>query len=320
MNIPSNSKLGKKKSVALVLSSGGARGLAHIAVIEELEAKGYEISSIAGSSMGAVVGAFYACGKLDVYKEWALKLDPWSVLKLMDFTISSYGFVRGRKVFKTLESFIPDINIQDMNIPFVAVATDMHKGKEVVFKKGSMYRALKASASIPTVVTPSQRKGRILVDGGVMTPIPVEFVKRRKKDLLVICNVNGSQAIKKPKEKPLPSKAYMDQLQVVKSTWEKFFPTNGQQVNGHKKMGYLDIMTKTVDLMQDKLTQLLVDQYKPDLFVEVSRDVGGVFDFHKASEIMDEGRTEFRKRHKQMLLRKSKKKKENAALSLLESN
>jgi NTE family protein len=313
-----NSFQGKKKSVALVLSSGGARGLAHIAVIEELEARGYEITSIAGSSMGAVVGAFYACGKLDVYKEWAMKLDPWSVLKLMDFTISSYGFVRGRKVFKTLESFIPDIDIQDMSIPFVAVATDMHKGKEVAFKKGSMYRALKASASIPTVVTPSQRKGRILVDGGVMTPIPVEFVKRRKKDLLVICNVNGSQAYRKPKGINPPSKAYMDQLKLVKATWDKFFPANGN--HGHKKMGYLDIMTKTVDLMQDKLTQLLVDQHKPDLFVEVSRDVGGVFDFHKAEEIMEAGRKEFVKSFDQMQRKKDKKKQEVAALSLTESN
>lgn len=313
-----NTNKGKKKSVALVLSSGGARGLAHIAVIEELEARGYEVTSIAGSSMGAVVGAFYACGKLDVYKAWALKLDPWSVLKLMDFTISSYGFVRGRKVFKTLESFIPDVNIQDMRIPFVAVATDMHKGKEVTFKKGSMYRALKASASIPTVVTPSQRKGRILVDGGVMTPIPVEFVKRRKKDLLVISNVNGSQAYEKPKDIKPPTKAYLDQLQVVKATWEKFFPTNGQPE--HKKMGYFDIMTKTVDLMQDKLTQLLMDQYRPDLVVEVSREVGGVFDFHKAEEIMETGRKAFVKSHEQMLDNKDQKKQEEAALKLIETN
>ncbi len=309
----------KKRSVALVLSSGGARGLAHIAVIEELEARGYEISSIAGSSMGAVVGAFYACGKLDVYKDWALKLDPWSVLKLMDFTISSHGFVRGRKVFKTLESFIPDVSIQDMNIPFVAVATDMHKGKEVAFKKGSMYRALKASASIPTVVTPSERKGRILVDGGVMTPIPVEFVKRRKKDLLVICNVNGSQAYVKPKEMKSPSKAYLDQIQVVRATWEKFFPTD-QREQGHKKMGYLDIMTKTVDLMQDKLTQLLVDYHQPDLYVEVSRDVGGVFDFHKAKEIIETGRKEFIESHDQMRLQKISKNKEDPAISLSKSN
>lgn len=287
----------KKKKVALVLSSGGARGLAHIAVIEELEARGFEITSIAGSSMGAVIGAFYACGKLDVYKEWALKLDPWSVFKLMDFTISSYGFVRGKKVFKTLESMIPDMDIRDMNIPFAAVATDIDAGKEIVFKKGSMYRALKASASIPTVITPSQRKGRALVDGGVMTPIPVEFVKRKKKDLLVICNVNGPQPYKKPTEDKAPSKAYLEQLQVVKATWEKFFPPNQQETP--RKLGYFELLTKSIDLMQDKLTQLLVDQYKPDLFVEVSRDVGGVFDFHKAEEIIEVGREEFIKSFEQ---------------------
>lgn len=304
----------KKKTVALVLSSGGARGLAHIAVIEELEARGYEITSISGSSMGALVGAFYACGQLDVYKEWALKLDPWSVLKLMDFTISPYGFVRGRKVFKTLETIIPDVDIQDMRIPFVALATDMHKGKEVVFKKGSMYRAIKASASVPTVITPSQRKGRILVDGGVMTPIPVEFVKRRKKDLLVICDVNGPQPYKKPKGQTPPSKAYLDQLQLVKATWDRFFPANGQQ--GYKKMGYLDIMAKTMDLMQDKLTQLLVKQYQPDLFVQVSRDVGGIFDFHKASEIIEAGRQEFVKNYEQKPRQPKKKKREEVAASL----
>lgn len=114
-----------------------------------------------------------------------------------------------------------------MRIPFVAIATDMQKGKEVVFKKGSMYRAIKASASVPTVITPSQRKGRILVDGGVMTPIPVEFVKRRKKDFLVISDVNGPQPYKKPKGEASPSKAYLDQLPLVRAAWDKFF----QQMN-----------------------------------------------------------------------------------------
>lgn len=283
--------------VSLVLSSGGARGLAHIGVIEGLEAAGYTITSVAGSSIGAVIGAFYACGELESYKQWAMEIDQWTVFKLMDFTLSAQGFIRGEKVFKALESLIPDRKIQDLDIPFAAVATDIQKGKEVVFKKGSMYRALKASASIPTVVKPLRHKGRELIDGGVMTPIPVEFIKRKKGDLLVVSNVNaGGRYPKRVSGADLEDQnqnTYFRQLNGFRNALEKLLPANNAAVT--KKMGYLDLLTRTVDLMQDKMTNLLMEKHKPDLVINIPRNACGVFDFNKAKEMIDIGREEFDK-------------------------
>ncbi len=285
------------KKVALVLSSGGARGLAHIGVIESLEENGFEIVSIAGSSIGAMIGAFYACDKLPIYKEWALGLDQWNVFSLMDFTLSAQGFIKGEKVFKTLESIIPDVKIQDMRIPFRAVATDIQKGKEVAFKKGSMYRAIKASASIPTVVRPSQHKGRELIDGGVMTPIPVEFVKKKKKDLLVISDVNGAVPYIAPQHvqaKPdLDQNNYQKQLNALRTAWEKLLPPSESRAT--KKLGYFDLLTRTIHLMQDKVALLLIEKYAPDLLVQISRDACGVFDFHKAEQMIAVGRESFQR-------------------------
>ncbi len=283
--------------IALVLSSGGARGLAHIGVIEALETHGFEISSISGSSIGAIIGAFKACGKLDVYKEWALTLDQWNVFKLMDFTLSAQGFIRGEKVFKAMEQLIPDIRIQDMDIPFTAVATDVQKRKEVVFKKGSMYKAIKASASIPTVVQPLRHKGRELIDGGVMTPIPVEFVKRTKGDLLVISNVNGAGTFVPPEHAiskvALEQNNYFKQMAAFRKAWERFLPAGDRKPT--KKLGYFDLLGQSIDLMQDKLAQLLIEKYHPDLVVNTPRASCGVFDFHKAERMVAAGRDGFDK-------------------------
>ncbi|MEM9327940.1 MAG: patatin-like phospholipase family protein [Bacteroidota bacterium] len=288
------------RNVALVLSSGGARGLAHIGVIDSLQEQGFHIRSIAGSSIGAVVGAFYAAGQLDTYKEWMLGLDQWSVLKLMDFTLSAQGFLRGEKIFKTLETMIEDQKIQDLSIPFVAVATDIQKGKEVVFKKGSMYRALKASASIPTVIKPTTHKGRELIDGGVMTPIPVEFVKRKKSDLLVIVNVSapGHFAKEQPEEQQT---AYVKQLAAFKAVWERMLPPADAQPT--KKLGYFDLLARSIDLMQDKVSNLLIEKYQPDLVVNIPRDACGVFDFHKGAEMIKAGRNAFAEAYAQSAMR-----------------
>ena len=161
------------KSVALVLSSGGARGVAHIGVIEGLLEGGYKIESISGSSMGAVVGAVYAAGKLPNFKEWISNLDKIDVFKLMDFTLSTQGFVRGEKVFNELKKFIGDRNIEDLSIPISIIATDIVGKKEVVFQKGELFTALRASAAIPSVLKPSIIDGIELVDGGLYNPIPI---------------------------------------------------------------------------------------------------------------------------------------------------
>jgi len=276
------------KKVALVLSSGGARGLAHIGVIEALEEQGYEITSIAGSSIGAVVGAFYACGKLQEYKKWAINLDRYDVFKLIDFTFSVQGFVKGEKVFKTLETVIPNCNIEDMRIPFAAVVTDINDKKEVVFREGSMYQAIKASVAIPTVIKPVTINNVEYIDGGVTNPIPIDHVKRHKGDILVVSNVNAIIPYRhqKTKEERKEEESYNDKIQSFIANWAKKLPGNSEV---SKKLGFFDILNESIDLMQDRLTQLLLEKHNPDHLVNISRDVCGTFEFYKAEDLISIG-------------------------------
>ena len=174
-----------KKNVALVLSGGGARGIAHIGVIEELEKQGFDIKSISGTSMGALVGGVYAVGKMQEYKNWICTLDKFDVFKLVDFTFSTQGLVKGDRVINKMKEFIPDINIEDLKIYYAATATDISRKEEVVFTKGSLYEAVRASISIPTVFTPVKTENSLLVDGGVINNVPINHVKRTKDDIII---------------------------------------------------------------------------------------------------------------------------------------
>jgi NTE family protein len=277
----------EKQKVALVLSSGGARGIAHIGVIEGLIANGYEISSVSGSSVGSLIGAYVACGELDVYKKWVCELDRLNVFKLIDFTFSTSGFIRGEKVFKSLEAIIPDRQIEDFTIPYAAVATDILNKEELVMKSGSMYQVIKASIAIPTVIRPVEYKNHKLIDGGVINPLPVNRVARTEGDILVVSNVNSiipyEPTVKVMKEASI----YSDQLNRFKSRLSKLLPDSSSL---GEKFGYFDLLNQSIDLMQDQLTQLLLDQYKPDISASISRDACSTFEFYRAEEMIAAGR------------------------------
>jgi NTE family protein len=180
-----------RQKVSLVLSGGGARGLAHIGVIEELEKQDFEIVSITGTSMGALVGGICALGKLEEFKKWFFTLDKFKVFSLVDFTLSSQGLVKGERVFNKLKEFIEDKNIEDLKIAYAAVAVDLIKSEERVFTGGSVYDAIRASIAIPTVFTPVNIGNSLLVDGGILNNIPTNHAKRFKDDLLIAVNVNA---------------------------------------------------------------------------------------------------------------------------------
>ena len=180
-----------KQDVALVLSSGGARGLAHIGAIEELEAQGYRIGSIAGCSMGALIGGVYAAGKLEAFREWMKTIDKKKMLELTDFSFSLNHIVKGTRIIEAIMEFVPDMLIEDLPIPYCAVATDLKAGREVVFNKGSLFEAIRASISLPSFYEPVQRDDMILIDGGVINPIPLNRVKRNTGDILVGVDVSG---------------------------------------------------------------------------------------------------------------------------------
>jgi len=178
-----------EKTVALVLSSGGSRGLAQIVAINELEKQGFHISSVSGSSIGAVIGRLYAMGKLDEYSQWVSSFSRRDVWGFMDFTLTSHGLIKGERVFDSMETFIPDMNIEDMNLPFSAVATDIINEKEVVFTRGSFYEAVRASVALPAVFTPVKYKDTILLDGDILNPVPIDQVVRKPGDMLVVVNL-----------------------------------------------------------------------------------------------------------------------------------
>ena len=177
--------------VALVLGSGGARGYAHIGVIEELEARGYEIACIAGCSMGAVIGGIYAAGKLKEYRDWTQSLDYLDVLRLLDVSFR-LGAIRGEKVFGKIREIVGEINIEDLSIPFTAVATDLTNQQEIWFQEGCLHQAMRASAAIPSLFTPVIQGKRMLVDGGLINPLPIVPVVSSHCDLIIAVNLNST--------------------------------------------------------------------------------------------------------------------------------
>lgn len=180
------------KKVALVLGSGGARGYAHIGVIEELESRGYEIGCIAGCSMGAVIGGIYAAGKLKDYSDWTQSLDYLDVLRLLDVSFR-LGAIRGEKVFGRIRDIVGEINIEELNIPFTAVATDLTNQQEIWFQEGCLHQAMRASAAIPSLFTPVIQGKRMLVDGGLLNPLPIVPVVSSHCDLIIAVNLNSAQ-------------------------------------------------------------------------------------------------------------------------------
>jgi NTE family protein len=280
------------QKVSLVLSSGGARGMAHIGVIEELLSNDFEIAAIAGSSIGALIGGIYAQGKLDEYKKWVSELDKFDVFKLMDFTFTQQGIIKGDKVFQEMSHFINNKPIEELNIPFAAVATDLLNHREVVFTSGSLFDALRASIAIPTILTPHKYKNNQLVDGGVFNPLPVNHVKRQKGDLLVVVDLNAPSDKKAKKNKKESNPEQGNYFNLIKEKIQSMFSSEEER---EEKLNYFNFINKTLDVMQVRISGLLLEQYKPDILVTIPRNACGTFDYHRAEEMIELGKTEFLK-------------------------
>lgn len=278
-----------KKNVALVLSSGGARGLAHIGAIEELERRGYCITSIAGCSMGALIGAMYAAGKLAEVKEWMVQLDKKKILSLVDFSFSLNHLVKGEKVMDALKEIVPDVNIEDLPIPYAAVATDWNSGKEVVFKKGSLYEAVRSSISIPLFFNPVRKGEMLLVDGGLVNGLPLNRVARVKGDLLVGVNVSTHDY----KEEKLMSDI------IDKKTLAKSLPAAiVKRIMDYQEglgLNYMTLLSRTISIMLEQNTRQQIIISKPDIAVQVQMKRYGGNDYDKAAEISLIGENKMRK-------------------------
>jgi NTE family protein len=268
------------KNVALVLSSGGSRGLAHIGAISELEKHGFTITSVSGSSIGAVIGGLYAMHKLQEFTSWVSSFKKMNVWGFMDFTLASNGLLKGERVFDKMNTFIPDMNIEDMPIPFAAVATDILHEKEVVFTKGSFYEAVRASIAIPAVFTPVKYNNTILVDGGVLNPIPVEQVSRKNGDMLIVVNLYGENKYDIPKESNT-NNGYLNRLMNTISTLI---------LTGDKhSAGYYSLLSGTTSTMIHRIAKMSIEKHKPDLVINIPHDSANTFDFYKAKELIQLG-------------------------------
>lgn len=269
-----------KQNVALVLSSGGSRGLAHIGVIHELVKQGFQITSVSGSSIGSVIGGLYAMGKLHEYTKWVSTFNKMDVWGFMDFTLTTNGLLKGERIFDKMKTFIPDMNIEDMPIPFAAVATDILHEKEVVFTKGSFYEAVRASVAIPAVFTPVKYKNTILVDGGILNPIPIEHVRRKNGDILIVVNLYGEKKVDIPNEKNIDN-GYLNRLinplLTLISTGDK------------SSKGYYSLLCSTTSTMIQKIAELNIEKHKPDLVINIPHDSASTFDFYKAKELIELG-------------------------------
>lgn len=286
----------RKPTVALALGSGGAKGLAHIGAIEELEAQGFEIVAIAGCSMGALIGGIHAAGKLDIYRDWVCSLDKLDVLKMVDwsFSFAGGGLIKGEKIIGTMLELIGDVRIEDLPIVFTAVATDIEREREVWLTRGSLFDAVRASIAIPTLFRPHAIDGRLLVDGALLNPVPVTPLIREPADYVIAVSIDGPAEINLPVEVSAgetKSKGGIGRL------LGRFLPGNELRVAESSKPhepGALELLGQSMDLMQANLSRLRLAAYQPDLLVQLARNVSSAYEFYRARALIELGREKMR--------------------------
>ncbi len=278
-------------TVSLVLGSGGARGYAHIGAIEEIRRRGYDIVAISGSSMGALVGGMYAAGKLSEYRDWVSSLNWMQVLRLLDFTLSR-GAIRGDRLFVKLAEILQSSpRIEDLAIPFTAIVTDITRQKEVWFQRGPLLEALRASVAIPGLFTPVERDGRLLVDGGVLNPLPIIPVVSAQADLIIAVDLNIPEGcystLQWPDTRFLERSGMSDDWHVPETN----DTGNGKKIPFAKEAGgRLDILLNSVEVMQASLSEYKIAGYPPDLVIRVPKKICSFYEFHRAREVIEFGR------------------------------
>lgn len=314
--------MAKPRRVAVALGSGGARGYAHIGVLDELDARGFEVVSVSGSSMGALVGGLYCAGKLDAYVDWTKSLTQLDVVRLLDISLSKPGVIAAERILARVREILGDVMIEDLPIPFTAVATDLNAGRSVWFQRGSLVDAIRASIAIPGVISPHVYGGRVFGDGGILDALPIAPTTSVASDLTigVILSSDGVpdmgfepaavDAASRPDTRwRRSSRTFMDS-DFMRSVRDRFGieapegddpPDPGvvgvaassagdPTAEMLAKMGRFDVLSRSLDIMQDTLTRYQIARNPPDLMIRVPRKSVRTLDFHKAIEMIDLGR------------------------------
>lgn len=280
----------KQPTVSLVLSSGGARGLAHIGVIQWLEEHGYRIRNVAGASMGALIGGIHAAGGLPTYTAWVCALQRMDIVRLLDLSLSRNSLFKGMRIINVLRDLIGDRDIEGLDIGFTAVATDLDTGREVWLRRGSLFDAIHASIAIPTIFAPVRRDQRLLVDGGLINPVPIAPTLNDCTDLTVVVNVNGKseyQRLQPDAAGPPPQSVatyraaisrFVDELQARMGKAER------------EERSLFEVISRSMDTMQTAIARQRLAAYSPDAIVEIPRNACAFHEFFRAREMIELGR------------------------------
>ena len=276
-----------QRTVSLVLGSGGARGLAHIGAIYELEAQGYLIQSISGCSMGALIGGIYAAGKLNEFERWVKSINKVDIVALLDLSWGNDGLVKGDKIISTLIDMVGDKTIEELPIPFTAVAADVKNEKEVWINSGKLFDAIRASISLPLFFTPIKYENGYLIDGGVLNPVPIAPTFNDKTDITIAINLGGPIEI----EQQTPN-TENETATTLQKTFNGFLQKLKESVSSKndKNWGAYDVANQAFDAMQSTIARQKLAAYPPDMVIEIARNACGTLEFDRAEEIIELGR------------------------------
>ncbi|WP_286298045.1 patatin-like phospholipase family protein [Vibrio apostichopi] len=276
------------KTISLVLGSGGARGLVHVGIIRWLIEHGYEIKSISGCSIGALIGGVYAAGKLDEFEEWVTSIDQGDMAMLLDFSWQSSGMFKGDKIIDTLRGLIGETSIEDLPIPYTAVAANVADEKEVWLQSGSLFDAIRASISLPLFFTPHVINGEALIDGGVLNPVPIAPTFGDKTDFTLAVNLGGEPEMLQQEVIPvsLPTKESNLHDKVV-----HFIDNLGSSVKSKMSFNFAayDIANQAFDAMQSTIARQKLAAYPADITLELPRNACGTLEFDRSQEMIDRG-------------------------------
>jgi NTE family protein len=274
------------KTVSLVLGGGGARGLAHIGIIRWLEENNYQIKSVSGCSIGALVGGIYATGKLDEFENWVRAIRRIDIVSLLDISWSRGGLIKGDKIIETLVHLVGDQLIEELPIRYTAVATDIDNEKEVWINSGRLFDAIRASISLPLFFTPFKRNGVLLIDGGVLNPVPIAPTFNDSTDMTIAINLGGEAEQIEQIQAPQPDETsglhekisrYIDDLQSNFS--------NSIELESD----IYDVAQRSFDAMQSTIARQKLAAYPPDYIIELPSNICSILEFERASEIIERG-------------------------------
>ncbi|MEW6665767.1 MAG: patatin-like phospholipase family protein [Thermodesulfobacteriota bacterium] len=280
---------GNPRTVSLALGSGGARGLAHIGVIHWLEENDFRIGSIAGCSIGALIGGIYAAGKLDDFEQWVRAITRVDIVSLMDLSWEKRGLVKGDRIINTLVNLVGERLIEDLPIPYTAVATDVKGQREIWLRSGSLFEAIRASMSIPLLFTPFKYRGFDLIDGGVLNPVPIAPTFFDETDMTIAVNLGG------PPEGPERLSGQGSAPALVPSPFHgkisRFISRlrRSERRSGRRDWGAYNIAIQAFEAMQNTIARQKLAAYPPDAVIEIARNACRTLEFDRAAEMIELG-------------------------------